>query len=113
MIEGIQQETRSAVSFMESGVQDVDRSLKKTEQSSAENANLHSLVEHMFLAIKQLNENSKRHEEAAQRVGVSAQQMNGSISTLQERSSSVKNTAHKLNQLVSVFQVSVHWYLCV
>lgn len=108
MIEGIQQETQSAVSFMESGVQEVDHSLKKTEQSSAENANLHSLVEHMFLAIKQLNENSKRHEEAAQRVGVSAQQMNGSINTLQERSSSVKNTAHKLNQLVSVFQVSVH-----
>jgi hypothetical protein len=62
----------------------------------------------MFLAIKQLNDNSQRHGDAARRVGVSAEQMNGSISTLQERSTSVKNTAHKLNQLVSVFQVSAY-----
>jgi methyl-accepting chemotaxis protein len=108
MIEGIQQETQSAVDFMESGVQEVDRNLKKTEEASNENASLHNLVEHMFLAIKQLNDNSQRHGDAARRVGVSAEQMNGSISTLQERSTSVKNTAHKLNQLVSVFQVSAY-----
>ncbi|MDX2422845.1 MAG: methyl-accepting chemotaxis protein [Amphritea sp.] len=108
MIEGIQQETQSAVDFMESGVQDVDRSLKKTEQASSENTSLHKLVEHMFLAIKQLDENSQRHGDTARRVGVSAEQMNDSIGTLQDRSISVKNTAHKLNQLVSVFQVSAH-----
>jgi methyl-accepting chemotaxis protein len=108
MIEGIQQETQSAVDFMESGVQEVDRNLKRTEEASNENTSLHNLVEHMFLAIKQLNDNSQRHGDAARRVGVSAEQMNGSISTLQERSTSVKNTAHKLNQLVSVFQVSAY-----
>ncbi|MDO6563078.1 methyl-accepting chemotaxis protein [Amphritea sp. 1_MG-2023] len=106
MIEGIQQETQSAVDFMESGVQEVDRNLRKTEQASTENTSLHNFVEQMFLAIKQLDHNSQRHGDAARRVGVSAEQMNSSIGTLQERSSSVKNTAHKLNQLVSVFQVS-------
>jgi methyl-accepting chemotaxis protein len=106
MIEGIQKETLGAVSFMESGVQNVDRSLKMTEEASSENDNLHNLVEQMFSTIKQLDKNSQRHGDTARRVGVSAEQMNGSIGTLQDRSVSVKNTAQRLNQLVSVFQVS-------
>tara|TARA_R110002050_G_scaffold1244_5_gene8753 strand:- start:39900 stop:42047 length:2148 start_codon:yes stop_codon:yes gene_type:complete len=106
MIEGIQQETQSAVTFMEMGVQNVDRSLKLTEEASSENTYLHNLVEQMFSTIKQLDENSQRHGDTARRVGISADQMNGSISTLQDRSVSVKNTAHRLSQLVGVFQVS-------
>ena len=106
MIEGIQQETQGAVSFMESGVQNVDRSLKMTEEASSENTYLHNLVEQMFSTIKQLDQNSQRHGDTARRVGISAEQMNGSIGTLQDRSVSVKNTAQRLSQLVGVFQVS-------
>jgi methyl-accepting chemotaxis protein len=106
MIEGIQQETQDAVSFMESGVQNVDRSLKMTEEASSENTSLHNLVEQMFSTIKMLDENSQRHGDTTRRVGASAEQMNGSIGTLQDRSISVKNTAHRLSQLVGVFQVS-------
>ena len=106
MIEGIQQETQAAVSFMETGVQNVDRSLKMTEEASSENTYLHNLVEQMFSTIKQLDENSQRHGDTARRVGISAEQMNGSIGTLQNRSVSVKNTAQRLSQLVGVFQVS-------
>ncbi len=107
MIEGIQQETQGAVSFMESGVQNVDRSLKMTEEASSENTYLHNLVEQMFSTIKQLDQNSQRHGDTARRVGISAEQMNGSIGTLQDRSVSVKNTAQRLSQLVGVFQVSL------
>jgi methyl-accepting chemotaxis protein len=106
MIEGIQQETQAAVSFMESGVQNVDRSLKMTEEASSENTYLHNLVEQMFSTIKQLDQNSQRHGDTARRVGISAEQMNESIGTLQDRSVSVKNTAQRLSQLVGVFQVS-------
>jgi len=106
MIEGIQQETQGAVSFMESGVENVDRSLKMTEKASSENTYLHNLVEQMFSTIKQLDNNSQRHGDTARRVGISAEQMNGSIGTLQDRSVSVKNTAQRLSQLVGVFQVS-------
>jgi methyl-accepting chemotaxis protein len=106
MVEGIQQESQEAVSFMEIGVQNVDRSLKITEEASSENTYLHNLVEKMFSIINQLDQNSQRHGDTARRVGISAKQMNGSIGTLQDRSVSVKNTAHRLSQLVSVFQVS-------
>lgn len=106
MIEGMQAETQNAVSFMESGVDNVDKSLKKAEEVTSENDHLHDLVEQMFSSIKQLDQNSQRHGDTARRVGSSAQQMNGSIGTLQNRSVSVKNTAQKLTKLVNVFQVS-------
>jgi methyl-accepting chemotaxis protein len=106
MIEGIQQETQAAVTFMETGVQNVDRSLKMTEEASSENTYLHNLVEQIFSIIKQLDQNSQRHGDTARRVGISAEQMNGSIGTLQDRSVSVKNTAQRLSKLVGVFQVS-------
>ncbi len=106
MIESMQQETQNAVSFMEAGVENVDRSLKMAEDATSENVHLHNLVEQMFSTIKQLDQNSQRHGDTARRVGISAEQMNGSIGTLQHRSISVKNTAQKLTQLVDVFQVS-------
>jgi methyl-accepting chemotaxis protein len=106
MIEGIQQETEQAVTFMESGVANVDRSLKLTEEASSENSQLHQLVEQMFATIKQLEQNSQVHGETARNVGSSANLMTQSIEALQDRSVMVRTTAQKLTQLVGVFQVS-------
>jgi methyl-accepting chemotaxis protein len=106
MIETIQSETLEAVKFMESGVDNVDRSLKKTEEASSENTQLHQLVEQMFATIKQLDQNSQIHGETARDVGQSAGLMTQAIDALQQRSVMVRNTAQKLTQLVGVFQVS-------
>lgn len=106
MIETIQAETLEAVKFMEHGVNNVDRSLKKTEEASSENTQLHALVEQMFATIKQLDQNSQIHGETARDVGHSAGLMTQAIDALQQRSVLVRNTAQKLSQLVGVFQVS-------
>ncbi len=106
MIETIQSETLEAVKFMERGVDNVDRSLKKTEEASSENTQLHALVEQMFATIKQLDQNSQIHGETARDVGHSAGLMTQAIDALQQRSVMVRNTAQKLSQLVGVFQVS-------
>ncbi len=106
MIETIQSETLEAYKFMESGVENVDRSLKKTEEASSENTQLHQLVEQMFSTIKQLDQNSQLHGDTARNVGQSASLMTQAINALQHRSVMVKNTAQKLSQLVGVFSVS-------
>lgn len=106
MIEGMQQETQEAAKFMETGVANVDRSLKMAEEASGENTQLHELVETMFATIQQLDYNSQQHGDTARQVGVSAAQMNSSVHALQQRAVMVKNTAEKLSQLVGVFQVS-------
>ncbi|MDX1572924.1 MAG: methyl-accepting chemotaxis protein [Methylophaga sp.] len=106
MIEGMQQETQEAVKFMESGVENVDRNLQVTQQGNNENNQLHQLVEQIFATIKQLDHNSHVHGDTARQVGASADQLQSAVNALQQRSSSVRNTAHKLNQLVGVFQVS-------
>ena len=106
MIEGMQQETQEAVKFMESGVENVDRNLQMTQQTNGENDQLHQLVEQIFATIKQLDHNSHVHGDTARQVGASADQLQTAVNALQQRSSSVRNTAHKLSQLVGVFQVS-------
>jgi len=106
MIEGMQQETQQAVKFMESGVENVDRNLQMTQKGNNENGELHQLVEQIFATIKQLDHNSHVHGDTARQVGASADQLQTAVSALQQRSSSVRNTAHKLSQLVGVFQVS-------
>jgi methyl-accepting chemotaxis protein len=106
MIEGIQAETREAVSFMESGVANVDKSLQLTQDASTENSHLHQLVEQMFATIKQLDQTSQLNGNTARDVSSSASLMTDSIDALQRRSVVVKTTAQKLSQLVGVFQVS-------
>jgi methyl-accepting chemotaxis protein len=54
MVEGLQNETQKAVSFMEEGVTDVDKSLRLAEDASSENVQLHQAVESMFAIIQQL-----------------------------------------------------------
>jgi methyl-accepting chemotaxis protein len=102
----MQQETQEAVNFMESGVENVDRNLKMTQQNNSENGQLHQLVEKIFETIKQMDHNSHVHGDTARQVGASADQLQSAVNALQYRSSSVRNTAQKLNQLVGVFQVS-------
>lgn len=106
MIEGMQHETQEAMRFMEAGVENVDRSLKMTEQASNDNGELHILVEQMFSTIKQLANNSHVHGDTARQVGVSAEQLKSAVSALQSRSTMVRSTAQTLSQLVGVFQVS-------
>ncbi len=106
MIEAIQKETEYAVHYMESGVANVDRSLKFTEEASSENTQLHRLVEQMFATIKQLEQNSQTHGETARDVGQSAGLMSDAIDALENRAVMVKTTAQKLSQLVGVFEVS-------
>lgn len=106
MVHGLQEETQTAVSFMESGVKDVDQSLKLTEAASGENQELHAIVENMFETINIIEQNSARNGETARTVTEVTQQMANSIAELAISSNMVDTTANKLQQLVGVFNVS-------
>ncbi|AWB67256.1 methyl-accepting chemotaxis protein [Saccharobesus litoralis] len=106
MIQGLQQETLQAVSFMESGVKDVDQSLKLTEAASGENSELHAIVEKMFETISVIEQNSARNGETAQRVTQVTEAMATSIQQLTSSSEQVNTTANRLQQLMGTFQVS-------
>ncbi|EWH08366.1 methyl-accepting chemotaxis sensory transducer [Catenovulum agarivorans DS-2] len=106
MIHGLQQQTKEAVSFMESGVKDVDQSLKLTEAASSENQELHQIVERMFETISVIEQNSARNGQTAQTVTEVTHNMAKSISELATSSNLVDTTANKLQQLVGMFEVS-------
>ncbi|MCU4676394.1 methyl-accepting chemotaxis protein [Catenovulum sp. 2E275] len=106
MIQGLQEETQVAVNFMETGVKDVDQSLKLTEAASSENQELHAIVEQMFETISVIEQNSARNGETARSVTQVSHNMAKSIAELAVSSSMVDSTANKLQQLVSTFKVS-------
>ncbi|AEE23265.1 hypothetical protein [Paraglaciecola chathamensis] len=102
----MQQETLHAVNFMESGVKDVDQSLKLTEAASGENIELHAIVEKMFESINVIEQNSARNGETAQQVTEVTEAMASSIQQLSMSSEQVNTNASRLQQLMGTFQVS-------
>jgi methyl-accepting chemotaxis protein len=105
-IERIQVESGEAVAFMERGVEDVDQSLRMTQDASADNAQLYDLVERMFSIIKHIDENSQRNGETARDVARISEEMAEAIRTLQTSSDQTRITATKLQQLVGSFEVT-------
>ncbi len=106
MVESLQQETQQAVAFMESGVRDVDESLRLTEESSAENLRLHQAVEQMFEVIQQLNERSLHYGQTVRGVDQASSEMGQTLGVLQHRAEHVRHTAGRLARLVGQFRVS-------
>ncbi|MBU2022348.1 MAG: methyl-accepting chemotaxis protein [Gammaproteobacteria bacterium] len=106
MLEGIQEETRSAVTFMEKGAENVDKNLMANEQTNTGDSALYALVDTMFEAILLLNESNKENAKTAHEMGAATEQMQRSIAALQRRSSRVGLSALKLNSLVGQFQVT-------
>jgi len=105
-IERIQKESIDAVRFMESGVEDVDRSLQLAEQSTSDNRELHDSVAQMFDIIKHIDRHSQEHGGHARSVAEITTRMHQAVGELQLSSDQVKGTAAKLQQLVGAFEVS-------
>jgi len=105
-VESLQAETLQAVSFMEGGVQNVDSSLRLTEEASSENVHLHQTVERMFDIIKGLNERSLHYGQTIRGVDQASNEMGQTLCVLQDSAERVRHTAGKLHQLVGRFRVS-------
>jgi len=106
MLEGIQEETRSAVQFMEKGAENVDKNLQANEQTNTGDSALYDLVDNIFEAILLLNKSNQENANTTQEMGAATEQMRRSIAALQRRSSRVGLSALKLNSLVGQFKVT-------
>lgn len=106
MVEGLQNETQTAVSFMKEGVKDVDNSLRLAEDASSENVQLHQAVESMFAVIQQLNKRSLDYGKTIKQVDHSSAQMRETVVVLQGSAETVRLNANKLQKLVGQFEVS-------
>ena len=105
-VESLQAETRQAVSFMEGGFQNVDSSLRLTEEGSSEYVHLHQTVERMVDIIKGLNERSLHYGQTIRGVDQASNEMGQTLGVLQDSAERVRHTAGKLHQLVGRFRVS-------
>ncbi|MBD1587302.1 methyl-accepting chemotaxis protein [Pseudomonas sp. C2L12B] len=106
IIEGLQGETRQAVTFMQQGVGDVDRSLHLATGVPSENAQLHEAVEQLFGLIQQLNDKSLDCGSTVKQVGHASTDMHQSVEVLQTSAAQVRHDAGTLQALVGRFEVS-------
>jgi len=106
LVEGLQQQTRGAVAFMQGGVAEVDASLRLTEEASSENLQLHQTVERMFEVIEQLHQRSLDYGQTIRSVDAASSSMGQTLGVLQDSAERVRHTAGKLQQLVGQFRVS-------
>ncbi|MFJ2366716.1 methyl-accepting chemotaxis protein [Pseudomonas sp. NPDC087697] len=105
-VEGLQNETQIAVSFMKEGVTDVDNSLRLAEDASSENVQLHQAVDSMFAIIQQLNNRSLDYGKTIKQVDQSSAEMRQTVVVLQGSAETVRLNANKLQKLVGQFEVS-------
>lgn len=108
MVNGLQAQTQQAVAFMEGGVQDVDASLRLTEEAASENLHLHQVVERMFEIIQQLHQGSLHYGQTIRGVDQASSEMGLSVGVLHSNAEQVRHTANKLQQLVGQFRVSAN-----
>jgi methyl-accepting chemotaxis protein len=106
MVEGLQGETRNAVSFMENGVEDVDKSLRFAEDASTENVHLHEAVDTMFNVIQQLSVSSRNYGRTIHQVDRASGEMGQTVTVLQHSAETVRVNANKLQKLVGQFEVT-------
>jgi methyl-accepting chemotaxis protein len=105
-VSGLQQETRAAVDYMESGVREVDQRLRDAESANAENTELHHAVESMFNIITRLNERSHIYNTSIRHAESASGELNLVMNELQDSARQVKHSTQTLDQLVGKFTVS-------
>lgn len=106
-IMSIQAEAQQAANYMETSVEEVDRSLRLAEASSSDNSELHDIVANMFDAIQHIEQISQQSGERVREVVSSSDAMRQVYRALKGSSDRLQNTAVTLHQLVDSFQVSV------
>lgn len=106
MVEGLQNETQTAVRFMEEGVKDVDSNLRLAQDASSENVQLHQAVESLFAIIQQLNHRSLDCGRTIKKVDQSSTEMSQTVVVLQSSAQTVRINTNKLQKLVGQFEVT-------
>lgn len=106
MLEAVRSETKQAVTIMHNGVSEVDRGLAFAEETATDNSGLHSIIEQILGAIRQVSQRSESHAANISQVRSSTSEMRLSVGHLYGSSDTARNTGSKLSRLMGSFRVS-------
>ncbi|WP_165855885.1 methyl-accepting chemotaxis protein [Marinobacter sp. JSM 1782161] len=105
-LQRVQEDTRQAVTTMESGMSEMEQRLQQAETAAEDNDALHQMVEALFGAIARIEQTNQSQSQQTSGVAEGATLMNRLIAELNASSETTHSAAHKLKQLTSQFQVS-------
>ncbi len=105
-IENIQDNSRLAVDTMESGVEGVEQGMRVAEEGAKDDGGITDMVSEMLATIADINQRGSVQLESAKEVATITTALQLSLAAVRSSTSSVDNSADRLEKLVGKFQVT-------
>lgn len=106
MVENIQEQARIAENTMISGVQGIEDGLRLAEDAATDDGDLNAMVAQMLETLKNINTRGADNLASAKDAASITAQLQVSLLEVRDGTSSVDNSANRLEKLMSQFQVN-------
>jgi methyl-accepting chemotaxis protein len=106
MISTVQGQARDAVSTMESGMANMEESLRLAEAAASDKSAMQDILERMFSVIQEISNGARSHGKDVQGVAQVTESMRGALSELDFSATQARQTANRMKGLAEQFQVS-------
>ncbi len=108
MIAAVQTQAREAVGIMESGMRDMEESLRMAEQAASDKSGMQQILERMFAIIQDISHSTQRYGQRAQGIAQVTETMRHALGELNFSARQARQTAGRIKTLADQFQVSPH-----
>jgi methyl-accepting chemotaxis protein len=106
MIATVQGQAREAVSIMESGMANMEESLKLAEAAASDKSGMQDILERMFAIIQDISNSALNHGKDVQGVARVTETMRGALSELDFSVAQARQTSGRIKGLADQFQVT-------
>jgi methyl-accepting chemotaxis protein len=106
MIAAVQGQAREAVAIMESGMANMEESLKLAEAAASDKSGMQDILERMFAIIQDISNSALNHGKDVQGVARVTETMRGALSELDFSVAQARQTSGRIKGLADQFQVT-------
>ncbi len=108
MIATVQGQAKDAVGIMESGMSNMEESLRLAEQAASDKSGMQQILERMFAIIQDISHSTHSYGQSAQGVAKVTESMRDALNELNFSAVQARQTAGRIKSLADQFQVSQH-----
>ncbi len=108
MIATVQGQAQDAVNIMESGMNNMEESLKLAEAAASDKSAMQDILERMFSVIQDISNSAMHYGKSVQNVAQVTESMHGALGELNFSAAQSRQTANRIKGLADQFEVTQH-----
>ncbi|BBJ00327.1 hypothetical protein FGKAn22_20190 [Ferrigenium kumadai] len=108
MISTVQVQARDAITIMESGMGNMEESLRLAEEAASDKSGMQQILERMFTIIQDISDSTLSYGQSVQGVAQITESMRGALNELNSSAAQARQTAGRIKSLADQFQVTQH-----